>query len=244
MPRKSKKQTESSAPGVPAYVVTFSDMVTLLLTFFVMLLSLAQVRDAELFNRSRDAFREYINCYGLGMLMGKKIVPELGQLKSRFDVPDPDENVAERSVDTNEETLRRLFNKVSESMDSTVSRVKISASDFTVTGIRFPEGRVQLDSDARAYLKQFAAEILSESAGGRFELYILGLAADESNLKRQLSISSLRAQSVAKFLEDSGLQCPIYSWGAGSGGNWIGESSPISENSHIFIAIRKGTAVP
>lgn len=39
MPRKEKK----SAPGAPAWMVTFSDMVTLLLTFFVLLLSMANL---------------------------------------------------------------------------------------------------------------------------------------------------------------------------------------------------------
>ena len=55
---------------VPAYIVTFSDMVTLLLTFFVLLLTLAQVQDPELFNRGRDSFFESIRYCGLGNLLG------------------------------------------------------------------------------------------------------------------------------------------------------------------------------
>ena len=239
MARKSKKQPEPEGPNTPAYIVTFSDMVTLLLTFFVMLLSMAQVQDAELFNKSRNAFRQYINCYGLGVLMGKKILPELGQVKSMFNVPDPDENVAERTVDTDEEVLRRLFNKANESMESTVCRVEMNLSDFAVADIRFSKGQTELNESARNYLKRFAADILPQTLSRRTELYILGLAADESNYKKQLVVSSLRAHRVAQYLEDAGLQCSIYSWGGGSGGCWVGGDSPISEKSQIFIAIRR-----
>ncbi|MHC4291149.1 MAG: flagellar motor protein MotB, partial [Planctomycetota bacterium] len=39
----SKVPEESKTP-VPSYIVTYSDMITLLLTFFVMLLSLAETQ--------------------------------------------------------------------------------------------------------------------------------------------------------------------------------------------------------
>ncbi len=76
---RESKQKQRSSPKVPAYIVTFSDMVTLLLTFFVMLLSLSTVQDPEMFNRTRDAFVEHINCFGLGMLIGKKMGPDFGK---------------------------------------------------------------------------------------------------------------------------------------------------------------------
>ena len=46
---------EEEGTKVPGYIVTFSDMVTLLLTFFVMLLTLADVQDPELFDKGRDS---------------------------------------------------------------------------------------------------------------------------------------------------------------------------------------------
>ena len=68
---------EDGDPKVPGYIVTFSDMVTLLLTFFVMLLSLSQIQDPELFDKGRDAFLESIRNIGLGVLFGKEDIPNL-----------------------------------------------------------------------------------------------------------------------------------------------------------------------
>ena len=48
MSRKRKSSEEGKLP-VPAYIVTFSDMITLLLTFFVLLLSMASEQKEELF---------------------------------------------------------------------------------------------------------------------------------------------------------------------------------------------------
>ena len=63
-------QEESAADEVPAYIVTFSDMVTLLLTFFVMLLSLATMQDPELLNKGRDSFVESLQALRSGHLHG------------------------------------------------------------------------------------------------------------------------------------------------------------------------------
>ena len=45
MARRKKKKVEKGAPGAPLWMVTYSDMVTLLLTFFVMLLAMAHFED-------------------------------------------------------------------------------------------------------------------------------------------------------------------------------------------------------
>ena len=71
---------------VPAYIVTFSDMITLLLTFFVMLLSLADVQDPELFNKGRDSFVEAVDSYGLGVMSSSHLAGGFEDLKTRYQV--------------------------------------------------------------------------------------------------------------------------------------------------------------
>ncbi len=59
-PQEQKKEKKKSAPpGAPAWMVTYSDLVTLLLTFFVLLMSMASmdpVRFTEASSSLKDAF--------------------------------------------------------------------------------------------------------------------------------------------------------------------------------------------
>ena len=53
MARRKKKEQEKKE-GAPAWMVTYSDMVTLLLTFFVMLVAMASFEDVQ--RVARDLF--------------------------------------------------------------------------------------------------------------------------------------------------------------------------------------------
>ncbi len=242
MSRASQKMPKSS-PKVPAYIVTFSDMVTLLLTFFVMLLSLANVHDEEIFNVSRDAFVEHINTFGLGMLMGKKVSPDLGKVKYKYYITDPDTNSDVRTIDGNEENIRRIFKTITDSMETMRSQIVAQRTDFSVTNISFSPGRALLTKPAEKYLTQFALNLQQDASLANIKLYVLGLADDERTEKAQWLLSARRAQVVADFLNDalpSQLRCPVYSWGAGPGGRWITHDSPVYEESQILIAILRG----
>ncbi|MHC4344865.1 MAG: flagellar motor protein MotB, partial [Planctomycetota bacterium] len=67
---RERQAEEERGSSVPAYIVTYSDMVTLLLTFFVMLLTLASMQDPELYNIGRDSFLQSMNQFGIGSLFG------------------------------------------------------------------------------------------------------------------------------------------------------------------------------
>ena len=74
----------------------------------------------------------------------------------------------------------------------------------------------------------------------KISLYVVGLARDVSGEKNQWILSALRAQQVANFLKTSFAEqssWEVYSWGTGSGGMWIKQDSPVSEESQILIAI-------
>ena len=242
MTRASRRIQESS-PKVPAYIVTFSDMVTLLLTFFVMLLSLSSVHDEDIFNVSRDAFVEHINTFGLGMLMGKKIGPDLGKVKYKYYIADPDKNFDVRTIDGDEENIRRIFKKIVRSMETLPSQLVARRTDFSVTNISFPTGRALLNEAAEKYLNQFARNLQQDAGSDNIKLYVLGLADDVRTEKAKWILSARRGQVVADFLHDvipPQLQCPVYSWGAGPGGHWVGRDSSGYKGSQILIAVLRG----
>ena len=240
MSAKIKAVKESKGPSVPAYIVTFSDMVTLLLTFFVMLLSMSSEQDPRAFNKSRNAFVEHVNTFGLGMLMGKKMHPNLSEEKSKYFIANPDKNFAGRSIDAKGEDIRRLYKKVAKSMKSMPSQIVAQRTNFSVTNIGFSPGLAELNGSAKKYLSQFALNLQHDNSSGMLKLYILGLARNERTEKEQWILSAMRANAVADYLKDilpSQLHCPVFSWGAGPGGYWVTQNSHFSKDSQILIAV-------
>jgi len=237
---RERKVIKESSPKVPAYIVTFSDMTTLLLTFFVMLLSLSTVQDDKLFYRGRCAFVQSIRALGLGMLSGRKPRPDFGHIKTKYFIDRSDKLFDGRSIDAKEETIRRTFKKVSRSVKTMPSQIVAKKTNFSVTDIRFSPGDATLNESAKKFLTNFCSDLQQDPNPETIKLYVLGLAGDEATEKQQWIVSARRAQAVADFLKDispSEAKWPVYSWGAGPGGDWVGQDSPISEQSHILIAV-------
>jgi outer membrane protein OmpA-like peptidoglycan-associated protein len=238
----SRKQhaVQEGGPKVPGYIVTFSDMVTLLLTFFVMLLSLAGVQDPELFNVGRDSFLESIRFMGMGMFSGKRSKPKYGHRKVKYYIRVPDNWHEDRTIDAREEEIRRIFQQLSISARSMPSQIVASKSNFSVTNIRFGHGQASLDEQAKRFLTDFSADLQQGSDSKAAKLYVLGLAGDEATEKERCIVSARRAQAAAEFLQKSfgpESNWPVYSWGAGSGGAWVSRDSPISRQSQILVAV-------
>jgi len=233
--------TQKGGLKVPAYIVTFSDMVTLLLTFFVMLLSLANVQDPELFYKGRGSLLQSIRELGLGMLYNRKRAPEFGSVKIKYFIDTPDTLFTGRSIHAKEEEVRRVFKDVSRSMKTLPSQIVAQKTNFSITNIRFPPGRAALNEPAKRFLTEFCLDLQGSEA---IKLYVLGLAGDEATEKQQWILSARRAQTVADFLQEalpSTSNWPVYSWGAGPGGDWVGQNTPVSKQSHILIAVLRAS---
>ncbi len=238
MSRKSAPQENPAS--VPAYIVTFSDMVTLLLTFFVLLISLAKMQDPEKFNAGRDSFVRHINTMGLGMLFGKKMTPDFSDVKIKYRINNENEELVVRTIDAKEENLRRIFQKINRSMETARSQIVGKKADFSVTDISFLPGEAQLNESAKKFLTQFAMNLPQDAKSGKIKLYVLGLARDEHTEKKQWTLSAMRAEAVTDFLRQAlpqHLRNNVYSWGAGPGGCWVASDAPMSEQSQILIAV-------
>jgi outer membrane protein OmpA-like peptidoglycan-associated protein len=254
MAKTRRSKTEESGPKVPGYIVTFSDMVTLLLTFFVMLLSLAKAQDAGLVGRGRDSFLWSIKNFGLGMLWGRKPRPDFGNIKIRYFIINPDRSFKGRNLYIKEEKIRQVFNELCRSMKTMPSEVDAKKTDFSVTNIRFAQGGASLDESAKQFLGGFCSHLQSAMADSRpVKLYVLGLADDQATEKEQWILSAKRARVVADYMRgilssESDFQAQrstfggwskwsVYWWGAGPGGDWVQQDSPISKQSQILIAV-------
>lgn len=236
---------EEEGDSAPAYLVTFSALTTLLMLFFVLLLTMATVQDAGMLDEGRyaetqEAFLQSVRSFGLGAHYGKKQRPDFGNLKTKYSAINPDVQFEDRTIDAKEEDIRRVFKKIARSVTTMPSQIVGKRTNFSVTNIGFSSGDSQLNEPAKKFLTQFALDLQQNSGAEAFKLYVLGLARNEEPEKRQWILSAKRAQAVANFLNDilpSQLKCPVYSWGAGPGGEWVTGDSPISKQSQILIAV-------
>ncbi|KPJ65415.1 MAG: hypothetical protein AMJ43_10760 [Coxiella sp. DG_40] len=240
--RYKHQSTEEKGSKVPAYIVTFSDMTTLLLTFFVMLLSLASVQDPELVSKGRESFLWSMENLGLGIFYGRKPRPDFGNVKIKYYVSNPDKSFEDRGIHAKEEEIRRLFNGLSRSMKTMPSEIVAKKTNFFVTDIRFAQSDERLDESAKRFLSNFCLHLQQDSGSRPIKLYVLGLAGDEATEKQQWILSAKRAQAAADFIKDvlpPTAKWPVYSWGAGPGGDWVGQNSPVSKKSQILIAVMR-----
>ena len=227
-------------PNVPAYIVTFSDMVTLLLTFFVLLLSLATEQDPALFDIGKDSFQKAISGCGLGMLMGREKSPEFGNIQLKYRVEHADDMADPRTIDEEEEKLKQLFDTVQNAVSTMPSQIVAQNVNFSLTDIKFdPTGSI-LNQSAQKYLLEYSRNMQKRSSSSQKMIYILGLSNNLPSEKANLVLSAKRARVVADFIRknlSSPDQWDIYSWGAGEGGEWVDSESPISNGTHICIAV-------
>ena len=76
------KRKKKAAPGVPEWVVTFGDMMSLLLCFFILLQMFSEVKKDQEYQRVITAIKE---AFGYAGLIGVMPVPD-PPLKSRIEV--------------------------------------------------------------------------------------------------------------------------------------------------------------
>jgi len=248
-----RQRAKEEVTQLPIWIITYSDMVTLLLTFFVLLLSLAEKQDAGLVDRGRDSFNSSLRTCGLGMLLGREESADFGYVKVKYPIEPSDENVPDqRVISAPEERTQRIYEKLLSFMEAMPSNITAKKVDFSIADIHFAHLQAKLDIKAQQFLEKFCVDFhqprrLStqvEAAGQpsreNTSLYVLGLSRDFKTDGQNLILSAQRAQAVKDFLRDRLPSCRIYCWGAGAGGDWTGPDSPISEDCHIMIGILTG----
>ncbi len=243
MARRKRRQDEGRS--VPAWIVSFSDMVTLLLAFFVLLQSFAHVQDPELFFVGQGSFKSAIAGMGLpSWLLGREDKPEREHtnVKHPMDEGTPGEPGA-RNIDPDGEKIRKMFADLKKELDTSASDLVQETIRVEPTPIRFGGPECRLDDSAREYLQRFASDVAGTVRLESVRYYVVGLAADESQVARQWSVSARRARSVETYLAGlllaggSRRDWHIYSWGAGPGGEWCQQRGFIPERTHIVIAV-------
>jgi len=238
----AKRNPEEKGPGVPVYIVTFSDMVTLLLTFFVLLISLANTQEELLFKKGLDSFREALIKFGLvGFTYGRRMRPDFGSIKYKY-IIGKNGDLGEfegRIIDARGQRTRQLFTKLSGSMKTVPSQIVGKQPNFIIADVHFDPGAAELNESAKQFLATFSSALQQSQQAG-IALYVVGLAESQTSQKHQWILSAQRAHAVADFLKETlpaDSNRRVYSWGAGPGGDWTPASGATQQQSHILIGV-------
>lgn len=217
--RLRRTRTDDAREG--QWLLTYSDMITLLLTFFIMLFAYSSL-DAQKFEALVTSLQG-----SLGILDGgKSIIPDEGLLESTSLM---DEAAGILSPGRNPwlmyDTLLTFI--ADEGLDGTVS-VEFMDSGIVVRfsdQVLFDLGEAELKPEFRATLARFAEALAVWEGEIRVEGHSDSLPIHRPKFPSNWELSAARASTVVRFLIDRGLN-PEQLSVAG-----YGEYRPIADNS-------------
>jgi outer membrane protein OmpA-like peptidoglycan-associated protein len=245
---KKAQAHEESGEKAPLWIISFADMISLLMAFFVMLQTLASEHTNELFTTGRGKFeatigefRRNIDGFGIPDLIANitdNRAYKSPRMQYQCDSPDT-QPVAIPASSGDEEKLRRVFTKLSQSAKTDRPQLTGKIQDSIFLPVQFSPDGSQLDSDTQSRLTHQAA-ILQESgvADKTIVYYVVGQARDLSSPSEQWLVSEKRAKTVAEFLGSvmpESLRDHIYWWGAGAGGAWFASAKDDGAQNHVLI---------
>jgi len=190
----SRKKRGGDEPGVPAWMVTYGDMMSLLLCFFVLLLSFAEVNPKE-FEAAAISLQQ-----ALGVLPRNLTILNVSQAP-------PSWRRMPRQIERMARELRKRLQVAGREEDISVQYDEKGGLRINLpSGILFDSARAELKSEAYSVLEDIA-ELLAEAPDVLIE--ICG-HTDSRPLKNttvfrdNYELSFARAMSVARRLEKVG----------------------------------------
>lgn len=196
---------EDSAPGAPAWIVTFADMMSLLLCFFVLLLSFS-VMDAKKFKAVADSLREAFS-FSAAPVPGKPVSESTPQSLDR-----PDQQVVYADQESFEEQLQDAKKEIDQYIAnaglSEHIQTKISSNYLEIINsnpLNFPPGKAELLESSLQYLDALIPVLKRPD----FRIIVEGHTDDVPistvTYRSNWELSAARAASFVSYLEEHGV---------------------------------------
>lgn len=251
----AKRREDAPPAGSPAWMATFSDLMNLLLCFFVMLFAMSSIEEAKLqefvaaMNNTFSIFDGGASAIGDGILISNGVsqLNELDQyINSTGKVADSDtdgENMEEfekspealeqmleeQKLQENEERVEAIEEALRENEIADEVEISFTAQYVKLTmngGLLFDSGSAQLKEEAKQIVDKVGL-ILERYGEGTIEIegHTDNVPINSAQYPSNEELSSARALSVFYYLLENTLLDPVGIKHAG-----MGERVPIADN--------------
>ncbi len=212
-PRRKKKQQDK---GAPKWMVTFSDMMTLILVFFILLFSMSQI-DLQKFNavaesfRSRAIFDFYPSMMEFENPSQRRSNEQEQKDVSEFDSPSKNSvNQNEKGSDQKEDSLDELVKDVKSFLDTNDMTKDITA-DRTDRGVvltlqeqvLFETGNAEIIQAGRPFLDKVGQLLDKIPNYVKVEGHTDNRPISTFRYPSNWELSAARASSVIRYLTDT-----------------------------------------
>jgi chemotaxis protein MotB len=242
---KKEAPPEEKGETAPLWIISFADMISLLMAFFIMLLTMATAKSGKLcneggmFEQSLIGFRRTISSFGLPGLLGN---PDdslyFNSQRTTYNVSDGDSNSSTRIIDAERERIQRIFNKLDRMAKTLPSQMQGGRPQFTVTPITFAQGQCILNESDRQFLDKFAGDMQQARSINGLIVYVVGITPYETKDKQQWMLAAQRARIVAERIKvalPADSKVLVCSWGGGKSSDFADVGNTALKQASILI---------
>ena len=211
----------------PPWLITYSDLITLLLTFFVLLMSMADL-DPVRFNEASNSLK---GAFGI-----RQQPPGSDVIIPVFPAPSSESDPYRRSLINNlQHSLKLKFEK----LDRDLSQIETFAPDSDTLLVRihetllFSPGSAALRTTSHPFLETIAASIRHHPIDVRIEGHADKEAVESGQFDNSWELSTARAVSVLRYLVQQKLLGIERLAAVGYGAEQPVTEDPNDSNSHL-----------
>ena len=193
------KKCKCPPEGAPEWVMTFGDMMSLLLTFFIMLLSLSEIKKEDEFRAIVKEVKKAFGMHGGGGKVPSKDDPELTFIERIK---------ANQIISRTQPRKSNVVDPGTEGREQQVTIIRQGEMQTMGTRVTFAPGSANLSANQHAKLVQIADKIRGLNTKVEINGHAdTGEETDKTRFEDLFDLSTARAKAVADFL--MGKQCKI-----------------------------------